>query len=51
MSGWSWPFLSRFLLRALSALLTVCLLVQFFIAGMAAMTAHGKESGLTAIKV
>ena len=39
MSGWSWPFLSRFLLRALSALLTVCLLVQFFIAGMAAMTA------------
>lgn len=38
MSEWSRPFLSRVLLRSLSALLTICLLVQFFIAGMAAMT-------------
>ncbi len=38
MSEWSRPFLSRMLLRALSVLLTICLLVQFFIAGMAAMT-------------
>jgi len=37
-SEWSSPFLSRILLRTLSTLLTVCLLVQFFIAGMAAMT-------------
>jgi hypothetical protein len=29
---------ARILLRVLSALLTVCLLAQFFIAGMAAMT-------------
>jgi glycopeptide antibiotics resistance protein len=29
---------SRILSRYLSALLTICLLVQFFIAGMAAMT-------------
>jgi hypothetical protein len=38
MSEWPRPFLSRILLRVLSALLTICLLVQFFIAGMAAMT-------------
>jgi Family of unknown function (DUF6220) len=38
MTEWSRPFLSRMLLRALSVLLTICLLVQFFIAGMAAMT-------------
>jgi Family of unknown function (DUF6220) len=38
MSEWSRPFLSRMLLRAQSVLLTICLLVQFFIAGMAAMT-------------
>lgn len=38
MSEWSRPFLSRVLLRSLSALLTICLLIQFFIAGMAAMT-------------
>ena len=41
MSEWHWPFLSRILLRTLSALLTICLLVQFFIAGMAAMTDPG----------
>ena len=41
MSEWSRPSLSRVLLRGLSALLTVCLLVQFFIAGMAAMTDPG----------
>ena len=38
MTEWSRPFLSRRLLRALSVLLTICLLVQFFMAGMAAMT-------------
>ena len=38
MSEWSSPFLSRTLLRTLSALLTICLLAQFFIAGIAAMT-------------
>src|SRR6266446_7687412 len=38
MSEWSRPFLSRMLLRTLSVLLTICLLMQFFIAGMAAMT-------------
>jgi len=38
MSEWSRPFVARILLRSLSALLTICLLVQFFIAGMAAMT-------------
>jgi hypothetical protein len=38
MTEWSRPFLSRMLLRALSVLLTICLLAQFFIAGMAAMT-------------
>jgi hypothetical protein len=38
MSGWSRQFVARILLRSLSALLTICLLVQFFIAGMAAMT-------------
>jgi hypothetical protein len=41
MSEGSRPFLSRILLRTLSALLTVCLLVQFFIAGMAATTDPG----------
>jgi hypothetical protein len=41
MTEWPWPFLSRILLRTLSALLTICLLVQFFIAGMAAMTDPG----------
>jgi mercuric ion transport protein len=38
VSGPSFQPYSRLLLRAVSALLTVCLLVQFFIAGMAAMT-------------
>jgi hypothetical protein len=38
MSEWSQPLVARILLRSLSALLTICLLVQFFIAGMAAMT-------------
>ena len=38
MSEWSRPFVARILLRSLSALLTICLLIQFFIAGMAAMT-------------
>jgi mercuric ion transport protein len=38
VSGPSLQSYSRLLLRALSALLTVCLLIQFFIAGMAAMT-------------
>jgi Family of unknown function (DUF6220) len=38
MSEWSRPFVARILLRSLSVLLTICLLVQFFIAGMAAMT-------------
>jgi hypothetical protein len=33
MSEWSRPLLPRMLLRTLSALLTICLLVQFFIAG------------------
>jgi Family of unknown function (DUF6220) len=37
MSEWSLPFLSRTLLRTLSALLTIC----FFIAGIAAMTDPG----------
>ena len=41
MSEWSSPFLSRTLLRTLSALLTICLLAQFFIAGIAAMTDPG----------
>ncbi len=41
MSEWLWPFLSRTLLRTLSAVLTICLLVQFFIAGMAAVTDPG----------
>jgi hypothetical protein len=41
LSEWSSPFLSRTLLRTLSALLTVCLLAQFFIAGMAAITDPG----------
>jgi len=41
MSEWSSPFLSRTLLRTLSALLTICLLVQFFVAGVAAMTDPG----------
>ena len=41
MNEWPWPFLSRMLIRTLSALLTICLLVQFFIAGMAAMTDSG----------
>jgi Family of unknown function (DUF6220) len=41
MSEWSWPLLPRMLLRILSALLTICLLVQFFIAGIAAMTDPG----------
>jgi hypothetical protein len=41
MSEWSLPFLSRTLLRTLSALLTICLLAQFFIAGIAAMTDPG----------
>jgi Family of unknown function (DUF6220) len=41
MSEWSWPLLPRMLLRTLSALLTICLLVQCFIAGMAAMTDPG----------
>jgi hypothetical protein len=38
MSEWSRPFLLRILLRVLSALLTICLLIQLFIAGMAAIT-------------
>lgn len=38
MSEWSRSFLCRMLLRSLSVILTVCLLVQFFTAGMAAMT-------------
>lgn len=38
MSGCSFQIYSRLLLRVLSALLSVCLLVQFFIAGMAAIT-------------
>jgi hypothetical protein len=38
MSERSLSSISRTLLRVLSALLTICLLVQFFIAGMAAMT-------------
>lgn len=38
MSEWSAPFLSRTLLRTLSALLTICLLAQFFIARIAAVT-------------
>ncbi|MFT4115086.1 DUF6220 domain-containing protein [Bradyrhizobium sp.] len=38
MSAWLRPPVARLLLRALAALLTICLLVQFFIAGMAAMT-------------
>ena len=37
MSEWSSPFLSR-LLSSRSALLTISLLAQFFIAGVAAMT-------------
>jgi hypothetical protein len=41
MSEWSAPFLSRTLLRTLSALLTICLLTQFFVAGVAAMTDPG----------
>jgi len=41
MNDWSRPFLSRILLRTLSMLLTTCLLAQFFIAGMAAMTDPG----------
>jgi hypothetical protein len=41
MSEWSWPFLTRMLLRTLSALLTICLLVQFFTAGMAVMADPG----------
>jgi uncharacterized protein DUF6220 len=41
MSEWSRPFVARILLRGLSALLTICLLVQFFIAGIAAMTDPG----------
>jgi len=40
-SEWSWPVISRTLLRTLSALLTICLLAQFFIAGIAAMTDPG----------
>jgi len=40
-SDWSSPFISRTLLRTLSALLTICLLAQFFIAGIAAMTDPG----------
>jgi hypothetical protein len=39
MSEWSLPFVARFLLRSLSTLLTICLLGQFFIAGVATMTA------------
>ena len=41
MSEWSSPFLSRILLRTLSTLLTICLLSQFYIAGIAAMTDPG----------
>jgi hypothetical protein len=41
MSEWAAPFLARVLLRSLSALLTICLLVQFFTAGMAAVTDPG----------
>jgi hypothetical protein len=41
MSEWSSPFVSGMVLRTLSALLTICLLAQFFIAGMAAMTDPG----------
>jgi Family of unknown function (DUF6220) len=40
-SDWSSPLISRPLLRTLSALLTICLLAQFFIAGIAAMTDPG----------
>jgi Family of unknown function (DUF6220) len=38
MNEWSPPVVSRILLRSLSALLALCLLVQFFIAGVAAVT-------------
>jgi hypothetical protein len=38
MSEWTRSLLCRMLLRGLSAILIVCLLVQFFMAGMAAMT-------------
>jgi hypothetical protein len=41
MSEWLSPFLSRKLLHTLSALLTICLLAQFFIAGIAAMADPG----------
>jgi mercuric ion transport protein len=41
MNEWSSPFLWRTLLRTLSALLTICLLAQFFVAGVAAMTDPG----------
>lgn len=41
MSEWSAPFLSRTPLRTLSALLTICLLAQFFVAGVAAITDPG----------
>jgi hypothetical protein len=38
MKEWLRPSFALILLRILSALLTICLLAQFFIAGMAAMT-------------
>jgi Family of unknown function (DUF6220) len=41
MSEWSSLFLSRTLLRTLSALLTICLLAQFLIAGIAVMADPG----------
>jgi len=41
MSERSSLFPSRTLLRTLSALLTICLLAQFFVAGVAAMTDLG----------
>lgn len=41
MSEWSSPLVARTLLRTLSALLTICLLAQFFIAGVAAVTDPG----------
>jgi mercuric ion transport protein len=41
MNERSSPFLWRTLLRTLSALLTICLLAQFFVAGVAAMTDPG----------
>ena len=50
MSERSSPLLSRTLLRTLSALLTICLLAQSFIAGIAVMNRseglHALDAGL-----